>query len=319
MHRFRDWLTGASAMLAFTVLIVATLPRYVPQYTPISSISRMLDSLAPWILVVYFLIVVFLFVLRALRHGIVFLLLGVLSGGNTYLDHHALSLPSVPDADPELRVLFFNVFNNNAAFADRIATRVLEMDPDVIAFAEGRGMYPAIRRLEQRYQRLTDCGFQDCQLLIYSKIAPRRAWTLNLNIFADGRYAVLELPSPTDRPRFVVFNHLVKAWMEGVTESELARLASQYDWLAGDVVALGDFNAAPWAHHIQGLLRKTGFRAQRKPVGTWPSALGALGVPIDQVLVHGRTRIVSAKPFGAGLGSNHRGLIVDLAYPAPES
>lgn len=317
MHRFRDWLTGACAMLAVAVLLAATLPRYIPQFTPVSSISRILDSLAPWLLAIFFLIVVLLFVLRSIRHAMFFLLLGVLSGTDTYLDHRALSLPSLPHAEPELRVLFFNVFNNNAAFSDRIATRVLAASPDVIAFAEGQGMYPAIRRLEQQYVRLTDCGFQDCQLLIYAKLKPKRVWTLNLNIFADGRYGVVELASPTERPRFVVFNHLVKPWMEGVTESEMARLASQYDWLAGDVVALGDFNAAPWAHHIQRLLRKTGFRAQRRPIGTWPADFGALGVPIDQVLVHGWTRVVSAQPFGADLGSNHLGLLVDLAYPAP--
>ena len=302
-------------MAAILALIAAVVPRHIPQATPVSSIARILDSLAPWLLGCVIILVLVLAVLRAYKHAAAFLVLALAAGTHLYLDYRAVSLPSLPGADPELRVLFFNVFNENVAHADRIATAVMEADPDVIAFGEGDGMYPALRRLDAQYQRLSYCDFEDCQLLIYTKQKPERAWTLNLNVFADGRYAVIEVSSNSERPRFVVFNHLVKPWMEGVTESELQRLAAQYDWLAGDVVAMGDFNAAPWAFHINELLRKTGFRAQRHPIGTWPASFGGFGVPIDQVLVHGHARIVQAVPFGADLGSNHLGLLVDVAFP----
>ena len=302
-------------MAAILALIAAVVPRHIPQATPVSSIARILDSLAPWLLGCVIILVLVLAVLRAHKHAAAFLILVLAAGTHLYLDHRAVSLPSRPDANPELRVLFFNVFNENVSHADRIATAVMEADPDVIAFGEGDGMYPALRRLDAQYQRLSYCDFEDCQLLIYTKQKPKRAWTLNLNVFADGRYAVIEVSSNSERPRFVVFNHLVKPWMEGVTESELQKLAAQYDWLAGDVVALGDFNAAPWAFHINELLRKTGFRAQRHPIGTWPASFGSFGVPIDQVLVHGHARIVRAVPFGADLGSNHLGLLVAVAFP----
>ena len=52
------------------------------------------------------------------------------------------------------------------------------------------------------------------------------------------------------------------------------------------------------------------------PVPTWPAAAGRFGVPIDHVLVRGGPRLVSIAPWGAELGSDHRGLLAALSLPA---
>jgi endonuclease/exonuclease/phosphatase (EEP) superfamily protein YafD len=64
---------------------------------------------------------------------------------------------------------------------------------------------------------------------------------------------------------------------------------------------------------VRQLEAETGMRGPRWPPATWPVWAGPFGVPIDQLLVRGGVGVVRMKGFGAGLGSNHRGFVADLA------
>jgi endonuclease/exonuclease/phosphatase (EEP) superfamily protein YafD len=79
------------------------------------------------------------------------------------------------------------------------------------------------------------------------------------------------------------------------------------------VVAVGDFNAAPWGRTLRDLTGATGLRSLRWPPGTWPADLGL--VPIDLVLTGNGARITDIRTFGAGTGSNHRGIVAGIALP----
>ena len=81
------------------------------------------------------------------------------------------------------------------------------------------------------------------------------------------------------------------------------------------MVAVGDFNAAPWGKSVQNVLKSSGMKALRWPVPTWPAAAGSFGLPIDHVLVRGGARVVAVHPFGVALNSNHRGLMADISLP----
>ena len=189
------------------------------------------------------------------------------------------------------------------------------MDPDVLVFAEASALYPSFPRLRETYGFVSPCSFEDCEILVASKRNPVRFWRLNLNPAWPERYAVTELETDGGKRFFLASSHLAKPWFSGLSEAEYARLSSQYDWLSGPTVAVGDFNAAPWALPMRQLLKKSGMRSQHWPLATWPVAAGRFGIPIDQVLVHNGARVVRIEPFGAGQNSNHRGFVVDIALP----
>ncbi len=310
----RTFLTGSLAVLATCLVGLGALARFVPDSGALSTPFRLIDSLAPQILGCGFLLAVLCAVLGARRIGGGIALLAVAAAAHFVADHRALSLPVQPDLTPELRIVFFNALHENAAAADRIATALRAADPDVAIIAEADATYPALPRLSEHYQVLTPCAFEMCDFLVLARPEVARWWQLTLNPVWEGRYVVTELAGRFHAPRFIVGNHLVKPWFDGISGSEIGKLGAQYDWLPGDVVVVGDFNAAPWTYSMRRLLERTGFRALRRPLSTWPANAGWLGVPIDQVLVHGGARVQKIARFGADLGSNHAGLVVDIAY-----
>ena len=311
----RHFLAGAVAAVGALGLGLGAGMRLVPNETAISPIARIFDSLAPWFLAGAVVAGLVLMALSARKTGLVLLGAGILAVGQLWVDHRAVSAPLTPDRRADLRVLFFNMLGENAAWADRIVTAILAENPDVVVIAEGEGLYPALARLRDAYVFVSPCGFENCELVVATRRAPARFWTLSLNAAWGDRYAVAELASQNGKQVFVAASQSVKPWLSGIAESEQLRLAAQYDWLSGPVVAVGDFNAAPWGYSLYDVLRRSDMKALRWPVATWPAAAGAFGVPIDHVLVKGGARVVAVRPFGQDMGSNHRGLVADIALP----
>lgn len=306
---------GALALTSATALAAGALARLVPTATPVGAVARILDSLAPWLLTLALLSALLALVCGLRRIGAGLTLAALLAAGLLARDHARLSLPTTPERPADLQLLFFNVLGDNAAWGDRIVTAILEQDPDIVVLAEAAAIYPALKRLQAHYDFVSPCTFQSCGLLVATRPRPLRFWRLSLNPAWGNRYAVTELETDSGKRFFLASVHLMKPWLTGLSEVELARLAAQYDWLAGPSVAVGDFNMAPWSLPMQRLLAHTGFRALRWPIPTWPAGLGPLGVPIDQVLVHDGARVVAVEPFGAALNSNHRGFVADIALP----
>lgn len=306
---------GALALAATAALLAGAGARLVPTATPVGALARILDSLAPWLLALALIGALLALVLGLRRLGTGLAVAALLCGTLLIRDHMRLSLPSAPDQTVDLRLLFFNALGDNAAHGDRIVTAILAEDPDVVVITEAEAIYPALRRLQAAYGFVSPCTFEDCDLLVATRTPPLRFWRLSLNPAWEHRYAVTELETAGGTRMFLAASHLMKPWLIGLAEVEQARLMAQYDWLSGPVVAVGDFNMAPWSRPMRQILRHTGMQAQRAPVPTWPAAFGALGVPIDQVLVHEGARVVRARAFGDALNSNHRGILADIALP----
>ena len=318
MHKrtiFKHTLIGALTTLFGLALLVAVLARHIPSETPIGTLARMFDSLAPWLLAFVCIGAVAIWSIGGRKIAYAMALMAALGALDLIRLHRANSLPLVPDAEIAARVVFFNVLNDNATFADRIVTAVLEAKADVVVFTEGSGIRSALPRLAQHYEILTPCTLDACEVVVASRLPVRRHWQLSLNPVWPLRYAVTELEARNGQSFFIAASHLMKPWFSGIAEGEIEKLQGQYDWFNLPVLAVGDFNAAPWSRQVTELMRHSGMKAARRPPGTWPAAAENLAVPIDLALVHNGARLVALAPFGENLNSNHRGLMIDLALP----
>ncbi len=109
---------------------------------------------------------------------------------------------------------------------------------------------------------------------------------------------------------------MAKPWVLGFSEAEAevvkAALGVEH---APPTILVGDFNAAPWSRRIRQIEKTFGLRHAPFPIATWPVEAGFLGIPIDHILLRGGTAFVEIAPWGAELGSNHRGLRATITLP----
>lgn len=312
-----DGLIGALGFFACCAISIALGARFVPVGTPITPLARIFDSLAPWLLVAAILAAISVTVLGAKGIGTV-LLLAAAGVTAMHVTLHLRTSQSLAAGDGDLRVLFFNVLEDNSVNAGKIAEFVLELDPDIAIFAESEALAEVVPVIATHLPHHTECPLEDypesCQLMVFSKEAPVRQWYLDLNQVWEKRYVVSEF-TLGDTPFYVAGVHRVKPWFSGIAEEEQGKIIAQLNWLKGPSLVMGDFNAAPWSRSLSRILRATGFKSPRLPVPSWPASAGAFGVPIDQALVRGGMRIVALEAVGEGLGSNHRGLLATIKLP----
>jgi endonuclease/exonuclease/phosphatase (EEP) superfamily protein YafD len=307
---------GATAALSALLAAGAMLAWAMPTGNVAGPLARMLDGYAPWLLGAALILALLCAGLGARRTGAALTLL-IAAGGIVQVGaYRDVTRPLDPAREADLGVLFFNVLAGNDANGARIVEAAIGTGADILVFAEAEALVAELDTLSEAYAFVSPCTEAACELLIATNLSVIRSWRLDLNPVWDGRYAVLEVEIPGRGPAFVAAGHLMKPWMSGIAEPELARLTAQLNWLDGPSVVVGDFNMPPWSRPMRALLGDTGFLAIQGGPGTWPaSAPGALRLPIDHVLVRDDVAITSVMPFGEGLGSNHLGLIAGVALP----
>jgi endonuclease/exonuclease/phosphatase (EEP) superfamily protein YafD len=102
---------------------------------------------------------------------------------------------------------------------------------------------------------------------------------------------------------------------------ELRALAQRSAAVAGPLVVAGDFNVTPYSPYFADWLAASGLtdtRRNRTLSTSWPTALPILGIPIDHVAVSPQFAILAHHRL-ADFGSDHRGLLAELALRAPEA
>jgi endonuclease/exonuclease/phosphatase (EEP) superfamily protein YafD len=302
-------------MLATLVLAAGALARHVPTTTALGPAARMIDSLAPWLLAGAVAAALAATLLGLRRTGGGLALAALAAGGALALDQHRLGQPLAPHRTPDLRVLYFNAFADDGARAEAILDAVLAEDADIVVLLESSAVRPALDRLRTAYAFVSPCDADTCEIVLASRTEPLRFWQMQLNPGWPPRYAVAEIEFAPGRRAFIAASHLVKPWYGALAESEAAQLAAQWAWFDGPVVAVGDFNAAPWARPLREIAATSGLRPLRWPPATWPVEMGRLGLPIDMPYTGNGAAITDIRPFGQGLGSNHMGFVVGIALP----
>ncbi|MEJ6394286.1 endonuclease/exonuclease/phosphatase family protein [Gymnodinialimonas sp. 2305UL16-5] len=310
-------MAGAAAALSAVALGSAALATLTPTRMVWGALARMLDAITPLILALALVFALLTLALGARKLGGLLVAASLIASAALYASYRAVTLPLVPDEEPALSVLFFNVEGRNRDSAPAILSAAMQSGADVLVFAEASALLADVDRLRDAYDFVSPCVIGSCELLIATNRPVTRHWQLRLNPVWSERYAVTEIETITGAPLFLVANHLAKPWLSGIAEPELNLVRAQYDWFDAPVVALGDYNMVPWTRPMRELLQETEFRAVRGQFATWPTATLPIGLPIDQVVVHGGPRIVSMGPFGTDLNSNHIGFVAEIALPAP--
>ncbi len=306
---------GACAVLAALALAAGALARHVPTPAALGPLARMTDSLAPWLLAGAALAAVATATLGLRRMGAALTLGALVAAGSLALEQHRQGRSLAPDRPTDLRLLHLNALADDGARAGAIIDAVLAEDADVVVVLEARAIRPALDRLRDAYPYVSPCDADTCEIVIASRTVPTRVWQLQLNPAWPPRYAVAEIELAPGRRVFVAASHLVKPWYGGLAVSEAAQLAAQWAWFEGPVIAVGDFNAAPWSGPLRHVAATSGLRPLRRPPATWPVGMGPLGLPIDLAFTGNGAEITGIRRFGAGLGSNHAGFVAGIALP----
>lgn len=314
--RVRSGFAGASLAASAMLLGIGAGSQLVPTLHPLGALARMLDAFSPAFVAAGLVCALISIVLGARWIGALLFGLCVLAGGALVSGYRDVTVPLAEGATgSSLRVLFFNADQGNTASAEAIVTAAIAASPDILIFAEADAVRPQLDRLGEAYNFVSDCTAEACELLIATNLNVRRSWQLQLNPVWAERYAVLEVETQDETPVFIAAVHLAKPWLSGIAESEMARLQAQLNWFEGPVAVVGDFNMPPWSRPMRVVLRDTGFRALRGQPATWPVDPGPTLLPIDQILTRDGVQVQSVEVFGAGLGSNHLGLIADISVP----
>lgn len=296
---------GAAALLAGMLIGLGAGASHVPTGHLLGPLARIVEVFAPWLLG---------FGLGAAgcaglwglrRAGAALALLAGCAGLWLWQGYRAQTVPLATGA-PEIEALFFNIEGQTEAL-DAVLTR----RADIVVLAEAEALVGALDPLRAAYAFVSPCEVGNCELVVASNLPVTRFWQRALNRAWPARYAVAELDW-NGRPVFLAASHLVKPWMQGLAEPELAQLIAQVNWFDGPVFVLGDFNMPPWSRPMQQLLSETGVRASRAQPGSWPISGGMFRLPIDQILTRDGVDVVDIAPFGEDLGSNHRGFVAGL-------
>ncbi|MDP3340845.1 endonuclease/exonuclease/phosphatase family protein [Frigidibacter sp.] len=308
----RQRLIGAVLCLSLLALVAGTVPVTLALLSPLGTMARVLDSVAPQMLGLALALALLAALLGAWRAGGVVAVLALALVGWFGLQHAQRSLPLAADLQPNVRILFFNVLFDNTANAERIAQAARESGADVLAFAESSALSAVLPSLRADYPYMAGCERQ-CQTVVLSKV-PLEPTVPEAGAMAWGEHlASVTVTPPGAAPFTLVVAHKLKPWFAGQVEFQDKQLRSRLNDVAGPLVLVGDFNAAPWSAPSRALIDATGLRAPRLPVPTWPAEAGRFGVPIDNIFVRGGARLTDLAPFGDDLGSNHRGLLAEVA------
>ncbi len=240
--------------------------------------------------------------------------------GITAVLHAVVLLPylnaSSPSASAGLRVFHANVLTSNQNYS-AVAATIKSLEPDLIVIQE------VDQRWIQSLQRLlTDYPAQ--------KAVPQAN---NFGLFvlsreASTEFAVLEPGSdgvPAIAITFVhegqslrwLAQHTVPPVTPALAERRNQQLQGSAEWLSAQSRyrgLVGDLNITPFSPWFRELLRTADLHDPRQHhgyVATWPQLLGALGIPIDHILLGDGLVATELKRVPIA-GSDHAGIIATI-------
>ena len=291
-------------------------------------LGRLFWWLAPWWLdLVSHFVVQYAVVLVAMAFGCLVIgaprkamLLAACSLPNltAILPHATFDNPALDQAQAVLRLVFINVHTENAR-SDQVIALVDTEKPDIVVLTEVDARWmEELKPLSAGYPHRIEAPQEDnFGIALWSRIPVARG-----EVVWFGEAGVPSIEADflhRDRLITLIGTHPVPP--VGPAESrlrdrQLAAISARTILLERPVVVMGDLNTTPWApsyrRFCSGGRVKDTFGA-RGLQATWPASLRILGIPLDHCLVSAEFRLVDRR-LGPTVGSDHRPLIVDLAW-----
>lgn len=226
----------------------------------------------------------------------------------------SVALTDVPGSD--IRLATINMLSTNPT-PERVIAVLDQYQPDIVALQEVTPwwpMAPAVVLDTYPYQAplAWELG-RSVTLISRYPITAHQMWSgggMNLqfpvlSLDIDGRSITVIAVHPP-YPGKPEHNRTRQAYLDNIAEA--------IRQLSGPVVVLGDFNATPFSPVLTDMVSTAGLRNAAEGFGylaTWPSSMGLLGIPIDQVFVS-REFAVSQAVVGSEMGSDHAPFIMDV-------
>jgi endonuclease/exonuclease/phosphatase (EEP) superfamily protein YafD len=220
----------------------------------------------------------------------------------------------------ELKVVTFNVMNDNRASRDKVRDFLVAQSADFVFLQEARGFVYALggpdvaaRQLAPSYPYSSGCERgRRCSSLLLSKHPLRSVRRPDVPP-GSHRFVIAEA-DVSGRNVTLVGVHLSKPLEGGLQERELSLVADIVKDLPRPLILAGDFNAAPWSTALRRFLTtaRLGYSFGYHP--TWPVWAHRVGLPIDHVIVDG-LRAIEARTWPDAIGSNHLPVIAKMASP----
>ncbi|MBW8320216.1 MAG: endonuclease/exonuclease/phosphatase family protein [Arenimonas sp.] len=308
----RDRISSAlDVLVSFGLLVVAL--RYVTDFWLLSFFF----SLQPQLGVVAAFGALVSLVLRRGAFAYVLLAASLLLCGHALWMQRELLPPATSDVAPgatRFRVLSFNVLGNNHSNVGRIIDMVNASGADVAYVMESAPLLHHLDALSTAYPHRIGCGvvIEACDLMILSKHPIDNPAFLSLSDLRSNRFAMATVHIAGQAVQLAAI-HLTKPYFDTYHTTELRRAGAALRKRGGPIVIGGDFNSDTIAPDMQAFLRRHALQATGPEPATWPVAAGVFGVPIDHIYVSKDIVPLSLARMADNYGSNHYGLIADLA------
>ena len=229
--------------------------------------------------------------------------------------------PQPRAASRSYRSLLINV-NTESGLPEKVADAIQQLNPDVLVLEE----------INDKWMRALSVALHAYP---YSKVMTRED-NFGIGLFskypmnkseirgigeADVPTAIAEVELPDGRITVIATHPLPPGGWENsrLRNDQLAKLPEVVTNANSPVLLVGDLNATPWCIHFKRLLSQSGLQdgsQGRGVLGTWPTFLPILLIPIDHCL-HSRGTHVTKKATGPKVGSDHYPLVVDFVLVSP--
>jgi len=227
------------------------------------------------------------------------------------------SLP--PDAAeghaPTIRLLSINALNTNFDSGETITRMIIASSADLVNVMEAPPLQRHLDELTKVYPYRIGCGVmtKDCDQLMLSKIPIETPQLLSLSKIFDQRFVVVKIRIAGQTIDFAGI-HTTKPYFDDFHGLELNNAAGVIrTQMTGPLLLSGDFNASSLAPDMRNFLKATGLRTAVWEPATWPIEARIFGLPVDHIYARPPLKIISVTRLPEAYGSNHYGLIADIA------
>ncbi|MDE1158089.1 MAG: endonuclease [Neorhizobium sp.] len=239
----------------------------------------------------------------------------LLTGHALWMTREFVSMASDADyAAPTFRLMSYNILDDNYSNSEAITRAIAASGADVVNVMEAEPLVPHLQELAKTYPYRIGCGVmvEDCDQLMLSKTPLENGSIRSLSVLFENRFILADVTIRGEKIH-VAGIHTTKPYFDDFHALELVHAALAITDLDGPLVLSGDFNASSLEPDMRTFLRWTKLKTADWEPATWPVELGGLGMAIDHIYLRDPLKFRSIRALPSSLGSNHDGLIADIA------